>query len=252
MESKSIPVGRIIEKLDEYLNKKDYAGARRLLKYWLLEADSVMDDRGKLTILNEQIGLYRKTECEEECMSAIDSALLLARSKPFFGTVTGATTFLNAATGYKAFGYSDKAVVLYKTAKEIYEKELSQDDSRLAGLYNNMALALTDIKEYEQAKELYEKALQTLSFRDENDAEKAITFLNLADLVNASNEPEEAEPVIEKYLMEAKELLDSVGLKRDGYYAFVCEKCAPVFGYYGYFKVKEELMKRAEMIYEGN
>ena len=37
---------------------------------------------------------------------------------------------------------------------------------------------------------------------------------------------------------------------KDGYYAFVCEKCASVFGYYGYFAYENELKMRAREIYE--
>ena len=33
-------------------------------------------------------------------------------------------------------------------------------------------------------------------------------------------------------------------LKKDGYYAFVCEKCAPVFGHYGYFLTEIEEGKK--------
>ena len=40
------------------------------------------------------------------------------------------------------------------------------------------------------------------------------------------------------------------GIPRDGYYAFVCEKCAPAFDYYGYFADAEEAAKKAESIYE--
>ena len=36
----------------------------------------------------------------------------------------------------------------------------------------------------------------------------------------------------------------------DGYYAFVCEKCASVFGYYGRFVYEGELLERARRIYE--
>ena len=38
---------------------------------------------------------------------------------------------------------------------------------------------------------------------------------------------------------------------RDGYYAFVCEKCASVFGYYGWFLYNKEREERARTIYEG-
>ena len=39
---------------------------------------------------------------------------------------------------------------------------------------------------------------------------------------------------------------------RDGYYAFVCEKCATVFDYYGRFFYANELKARARRIYEGD
>ena len=37
-----ISVGRMIEKLDSYLNQNDYDAAERHLKYWLTEADSIL------------------------------------------------------------------------------------------------------------------------------------------------------------------------------------------------------------------
>ena len=39
-------------------------------------------------------------------------------------------------------------------------------------------------------------------------------------------------------------------MPRDGYYAFVCEKCAPTFDYYGYFLIADDLNERAKAIYE--
>ena len=45
-------------------------------------------------------------------------------------------------------------------------------------------------------------------------------------------------------------MMNTESLPRDGYYAFVCEKCAPVFGYYGYFLTERELNRRAREIHE--
>ena len=50
----------------------------------------------------------------------------------------------------------------------------------------------------------------------------------------------------------AKKLLDTPTLPQNGYHAFVCEKCAPTFEYYGYFLYANELKERAKRIYEGN
>ena len=63
-----IPTRRILEKLDEHLGRNDYLSAEQLLRYWLSEADNKKDLRGKLTVLNEQIGLYRKMKVGEQAM----------------------------------------------------------------------------------------------------------------------------------------------------------------------------------------
>ena len=245
-----IPTGRVIEKLDAYLAKKDYDAAERHLRYWEREAAAGNDERGRLTVLNEEIGLYRKTEKEEECLRAISEALALAEAAEMEGTITYGTTLLNAATGYKAFGKAGEALVLYRKARTIYEAALSPEDARLGGLYNNMALALTACGDHGEARELYEKALAIMSKQENGALEVAITYLNMADLAAAEKGMEAAEETIGMYLEKAEALMDDASLPRDGYYAFVCEKCAPVFGYYGYFLAEKELMKRAEEIYE--
>ena len=43
-----VPQGRIIEKLDEYLARRDYESAEKHLLYWLEEAEQGRDDRGRL------------------------------------------------------------------------------------------------------------------------------------------------------------------------------------------------------------
>lgn len=243
-----VPIGRIMDKLDSYLDKNDCDGAERHLKYWIEDAEAGHDMRGKLTLLNEQIGLYRKTGKESECLRAVSDALSLAACMGMEGSVTYGTTLINAATGYKAFGKAEEALPLYHKARSVYESTLDPDDVRLGGLYNNMALALTDLKEFREAEELFHKAISVMEKQENGALEAAITYLNLADLVAAESGLEAGE--IEKHLLKAEELLKTKGLPRDGYYAFVCEKCAPVFGYYGFFLTEQELTRRAREIYE--
>lgn len=96
-----------------------------------------------------------------------------------------------------------------------------------------------DLGEYAEAETLYGYALSILEAQTYASADEAVTFLNMADLVNAGDGAEAGESLIQEYLTEAEELLESEMLPRDGYYAFVCEKCAPVFGYYGRFLTNE-------------
>ena len=60
---------------------------------------------------------------------------------------------------------------------------------------------------------------------------------------------EQAEEQIREYLTTAERLLNTESLPQNGYYAFICEKCAPTFGYYGFFLTEKELSRRAEEIY---
>ena len=74
----------------------------------------------------------------------------------------------------------------------------------------------------------------------------------MADAAEAALGAEAAEEKVGDYLDTAEELLDTESLPRNGYYAFVCEKCAPVFGHYGYFATEAELMRRAKEIHDGD
>ena len=79
--------------------------------------------------------------------------------------------------------------------------------------------------------------------------ELAVTKLNLANLLEAAYGMADACERIDQCLTEAHDLLETEGLARNGHYAFVCDKCAPVFSYYGWFRYAEELSKRAADIY---
>jgi len=246
---KRIPIGRVIEKLDEYLAKNDYAAAERHLAFWKAEAEECGDREGALSVCNEQIGLFRKTNQKEKGLSAIADALSLAESLGLQNTVSGGTTYLNAATGYKAFDMPQTALPLYEKTKVLYETYLLPNDTRLAGLYNNMAITLTALCNFENAEKTFFRALSVLEQNVGKEADMAITYLNLCDLVSASLKSETAEGKIDAYIQKAEALLDTPTLPHDGYYAFVCEKCAPVFGYYGYFLAENKYRKTAEEIY---
>lgn len=250
--SDSVPicVGRMIDKLDEYLNKNDYAGADRHLRYWRMEAEAGNDLRGKLTVLNEQMGLYRKMGKKEEGMEAIREGLALAGRLDLENTVTLGTTLVNAATGLKSFGEAEEALKLYQKARTIYEALLKPDDGRLGGLYNNQALALAELGAFREAEALYQKAISIMEQQEYGELEVAITWCNLADLASEEMGLLESEARVSECLETAEKLLDTPSLPRNGYYAFVCEKCASTFGYYGYFLTEQRLLKQAREIYE--
>ncbi|MBQ7541796.1 MAG: tetratricopeptide repeat protein [Clostridia bacterium] len=246
---KHIPWQRVREKFDAYTSANDYAGARRHMLYWLDEARLGGDLLGEFQIHNELMGLYRKTAQEKEAFQSMDAALTLVRSLRLDARIDGATALLNAATVCSAFGQNEKALSLFTQAKEIYDKQLAPDDPRMGGLCNNMGLSLVALGRYDEADALYRRALEVMAHAPHGALEQAITYLNMADAAFLrSGEDKQAD----EYLETALGLLEDERLARDGYYAFVCEKCAPTFLGFGWDAYGKELQERAREIYERN
>ena len=244
-----VPQQRIIGKLDEYLSRRDYEGAEKHLKYWLEEARQGRDDRGRLLILNELVGHCRKTGRREDAFRYAEEALALMTALGYEGSVTGGTTRVNAATAYSAFGENEKALALFEKAGADYAGP-GTDPDLLGGLYNNMALACKALGRFDEAFSLFEKAIGMMGRIPGGQLEQAITCLNMADTVSAQQGPEKGRERIRTLVQRAADLLQNPEVPRDGYYAFVCEKCAPGFDDYGFPEEAEALRQAAREIYE--
>ena len=282
-EVRAVPQQRIVEKLDEYMARRDTAGAERHLLYWLEEARLGKDLRGELMLRNELTGFYRKAGEKEKALANADRALELLKELGMEQTVSAGTTYVNAATANNAFGENEHSIELFRKARAVFEAAPRREAEGagvspefLGGLYNNMALAETALGHYPEAEELYEKALQVMETVPGGEPEQAITWLNMVQTVVTAcgMEDEAAEKRIGEYLERAEALLDkvwkevsgntepgadaeavsaaSVSPARKGYAAFVFEKCAPMFLQCGWFAVSKELKKRAEELYRGN
>lgn len=242
-----IPVMRIIEKLDGFLNRNDTESARAHLVYWKKEAEALRDRQGELAVTDELIGFYRKAGEKDAALAACARADELIAELGLNDTVSAATITLNIATAYKAFGMSEKAVPLYEKTESVYKKHLPPEDPLFAGLYNNEALALADLKRYEEAEALYKKAI-SLTEKAENGApDRAISYINLAQVYEAQQKPK---TLITDCMYKAYELLSDESVLQNGYLAFVLSKCYPAFARYGYDVIAKELKEKSEKLYE--
>ncbi|MBR5741199.1 MAG: tetratricopeptide repeat protein [Firmicutes bacterium] len=253
----AIDMRRVVEKLDEYQAKKDWAGAERHLEFWLGEARLGNDKRGEFSVRNEMMGYYRKRGNEAKAVESAEKALAMIPLLGYEDAVSGATCYVNSATVYQAFGKPETALGLFEQAKPVYERNLAPDDGRLGGLYNNMALSYVATRRYGEAYESYKKALAVMERAPGGTLEQALTYLNMADAVAAEHGLEKGEKKIAQYLDRAEELLaasdpethpELAEVISRGYYAFCCECAAPTFGYYGYFLAAKRFAARAEAI----
>ncbi len=247
-EIQSVPQRRIQEKLDEYMEKRDFSGAERHLLYWREEARQGHDLQGQLLISNEQIGFYRKTGDREKALSACEEALRLLGVLDFTDNLSAGTTYVNAATAHSAFGEEERAYALFSRAKSIYESLPDVEPELLGGLYNNMGLTCAALGRFTEAYGMYDLAMDQMKRVPGSVLEQAITCLNRADALDAEGKDQQ----ISALLKQAKALLLNPGVQRNGYYAFVCEKCAPGFRYYEDEDTAKTLEKLAEEIYAGS
>ena len=246
----SVPQQRIREKLDEYMSRRDYKGVERHLLYWLEEARMGGDRRGELMILNEMVGHYRKTGEKEKSLESGREALALLKEMDYENTTSAGTTYVNVATACNAFGENARAMELFEQARGVYEGSPGTPPQLLGGLYNNMALTCVTQGRFDQAYALYDRAMEQMGQVPNGVLEQAITCLNIANAVEDQWGLEQGQARIDALLEQAAQLLATPSVPRDGYYAFVCEKCAPSFEYYGYFLEAEALQQKAKDIYE--
>lgn len=241
-----IPVSRIIAKLDECYNKNDNTEAKRLLEYWQNEALSLKDFQGELSIINELLGQYRKLNDDKKGLWAVDRANQLIDLLDAKNNFSSATIYLNMATTLKAFNQPEKALAFFEKCFLIYSNNPEKSKPLLSGYYNNKALALCDLKRFDEAEEHFKLALTHLKGLDNELVDGAITFVNLAHLYYAQNKKSE----ITDSLFSAYNLLNDEKVDKNGYYAFVLSKCAPSFRQFGYEKIALEFEQLSKEIYE--
>lgn len=245
-----IPVDRVIRKLDEYYERNDIAGAEKHLLYWLSEAEAGNDKKGEFTVRSELMGYYRKQGESDKALFNANAVYDIIDELQINDTVSAGTAYLNIGTVYKAFGKAKEAIPFFEKALTVYNSRLNENDSMYGGLYNNMALAYVDLGEYKKAQEYFQKAVDIMKKDPNGKLEVAISYLNMATAKDYEKGYENAKSEIRELINNAKSYLEDESVKRNGYYAFVCEKCASGFHVYGEEEYANELLRRAKEIYE--
>jgi tetratricopeptide (TPR) repeat protein len=244
-----VPIARIISKLDEFFATNDLCAVGRLLEYWEREARNLGDKRGLIEILNEEIGYYRRTSDKEKALAAVKEAFELVDELDCADTESSGTLYLNGATTMKAFGLAAESLEYYKKAKEIYDRHLSPNDYKMAAFYNNISSAYVDLGDVVSAEECCNIAIEILKKHSGCEGEIAVTLINLAHMYH------NVDPCDEKIydnVDKAYQILKSYSGKYDGNFAFLCSKCYPSFGFFGYFEYEMEIRTLTEKIYAGN
>ncbi len=243
-----ISVKKFINELDSFFAKEDLQGAESCALRWLDLARNHNDSSAELMIYNEMTGFYRQTGDKEKGLDAVNKAFNLLETRDFDKRTKG-IIYLNGATTMKAFGKSREAMDFYEKSEMNLKESLAENDPVIAGFYNNKGLALQDLKMYSEAEECFLKAIKITENNPQNELETAVSLVNLAHLYyDVSNDDERINSLMDKAL----EILDCPDYFSYNKYAFTCRKCAPSYGFFGFFLAEKRLNERADKIYAGN
>ena len=241
-----IQIDKIIGELDSFFAINDMEGAGLHLEKWEKIAREANDLHAEITIQSEMMGYYRKVQNRVRGLHSVERGIYLVRECGLDNTVSGATVILNGATTMKAFGQAEEALPFYREAREVYERELDRKDCRLAGLYNNMALAMVDLKKFGEAERLYLSALEVLSGNTEGLLDSGVTYCNMAHMYEDMGDMNNAE----KSMGEALLAICDTEIADSPYKAYVFSKCAPSFTHFGDSDSAAYLMSVSEEIYD--
>ena len=247
--ARRINVGRFVAKLDEFLNKKDMAGAERCLNFWADEAMATGDKLGLLSVVNEQIGFYRRVGNKDKATQACKTALQLLSEAELDKTVSGEVVAVNVATTLGAYGFVDEAMAIYAQAEKVFADNNATNTYEYAAFVNNKASTQYVCGMFDQAEANYLRAIDLLRAEKSHLYDIAVSLCALAELYQKKYN------VCEKSLQmldEAWIVLCDENIIKDGNYAFALTKCYPVFEKFGMDMQAEALRDIADEIYGEN
>lgn len=239
----------LLEDLDRLFDTRDYDRVLSFLDHWIGVFRASNDSSCELTLQNEKIGFCRKSAQKEECHAAIERAELLVARLRQEDRTAGATTWLNIATALKDFQEYDRAETYFSRAEEVLVSTIPSDDYRLAALYNNQALLYTALDRYEDALDLYRRAMEILDQKTDSDPLKASTHISLAHLYQKRTQ-NSRDPHVQEHIQEALRLLCAPEHTPSSYHAYVCETSARSLKELGYEEERSRLLQLARQYYD--
>lgn len=200
-----------LARLDDYYARGAVQEADAFLSEAVLTAERERDDRALLSLLNEQMGLYRVSGRQTQAVDLSVRALSLVEALGLGGTPFHATVLLNRATALCVDGQPDKGLEAYRLAETIYEAA-GAPAFEYAALLNNMSSVYSAQGELEEAEACLKKSRELLTQTSDTEAELATNAVNLSMLCIRRGSLDEAQ----KWIQTAMAYYDGPG-RLDGH-----------------------------------
>lgn len=173
-------VNKILAEYDSMFGRCELTDIEAFLANNIEIARDSGDYGAMITLLNEIIGFCRDTTQRDKALSYCDALLSVMNQIKLQGRVEYATSLLNIANAYRAFGLCKESADLYQQVYENYKVNVEPNAFAYASLYNNWSLVYQEMEDFEKARELLLKALAVVDLYEEAVIQQANTRTNLA------------------------------------------------------------------------
>ncbi len=173
-------VNKILAEYDSMFGRCKLTDIEKFLANNIEIARDSGDYGAMITLLNEIIGFCRDTTQRDKALSYCDTLLSVMNQIKLQGRVEYATSLLNIANAYRAFGLCKESLDLYQQVYENYKVNVEPNAFAYASLYNNWSLVYQEMEDFEKARDLLLKALAVVDLYEEAVIPQANTRTNLA------------------------------------------------------------------------
>ncbi len=184
--------------IDAYYQDGKYKEAYTYMLETMKDAITSNQDDIVLGIVNELMGYYRVHGDFDMGEKMAIRAINILEKNNLQGSVTGATTYLNIATLFRAKSDFQKASEYFDKCHTIYKKNLSTNDQRYLSLLNNMSIFYHETNNIEKAISYAKEALDKISKIEDAKIETAISYTNIAQMYVSNNQIEKGEECLKK------------------------------------------------------
>lgn len=205
-------INSILAEYDSMFGKCELADIEAFLKKNIESARDTGDYGAMITLLNEIIGFCRDTTQREKALHYCETLMNVMHQLKLQGRVEYATSLLNIANAYRAFGLCKESIDLYQQVYENYKINVEPNAFAYATLFNNWSLVYQEMEDFDKAKKLLLKALAVVDLYEDAIIPQANTRTNLAaTLLQIGTDEDYAEAM--QYLGEALAVYERDGGK---------------------------------------
>lgn len=212
--------------LDEMMSKGMGREAVQFIQDAIDEAEKQGDKRALIAMYNEAGGLCRDFSKYDEAEEYYNEAFSLIREMEAGGSESHGTTLINYGTCLGDQGKFKEAENIFAEAVAVFAGLETEDDYRMAAIYNNMSWIAQEQGNIDDAEDFLNKALLLLKRVPDSDGEQASSYTNLANLYWAKGALEEAKVMLIKAIDIYKE---KESLKSEGRYAAAISSLANIY-----------------------